>query len=113
MNEISSASGGNPCEPPHKDSRTDGAKQEHPSLRWYHWLAFFSPGMISALFATLDFHWIVPGVILGIVLCVVNGMQFAAKSTRGNFEMNGCLWIVCGLVVNAGIAFGGCALVLR
>ncbi len=115
MDETSPAPDDNPYEPPRSALSVADEKLERRSLRWHHWLAFFSPAMIGGSFAamgTASLSRVGTGVILGTLLCVMNGVWLARFNTHGNRGLNGCFWMFWGLIANAALAFCGCALVL-
>ena len=82
-------------------------------MRWYHWLGFFSPGVVSISFFAAGgrsahglewaFEWGLPGVILGMVICLINSFWLPRRSGIGGFFF--------GLLVNAAFACGWRAIV--
>ncbi len=134
MNESSPAPDGNPYEPPGSNPSATLGKPERRYLRWYHWLVFFSPAMVCILSVRFGpavevalgltsgavdpgvsalFKWSICAIGLGVLLCVVIGHWFSRRDDGPYREANGCIWTICSLIVNTGIAFGGCALVFR
>lgn len=127
MKETDPVSGHEPHEVPF--SGDDAKRPARRTLRWYHWLAFFSPAVVCVLSVrfgpavegimgltpdplndglTEFFKWCMWGMGLGVLLCVVIGQWFA-RQDDGPDRQNGCLWTISGLIVNAGLAWGGCA----
>ena len=131
MSDSSPLPDGNPYEPP-RSNQGVGVEKARPPLRWYHWLAFFSPAVLGTLSvrfgpagkffmgstsSAVDRDWSIVSLMcitgLGVLLCVVIGHWFSRRDDGPNREAIGCGWTICSLIVNAAIILAVGFLVLR
>ena len=102
-----------PYEPPRSAIPVPDGKVERRPLRWQHWLAFFSPAMAGVSYVAMGVGSQTPlerlgiGLILGILLCWINGMWLWRFGRYGNHQLNGCFWVTWGLIANAAVAVAG------
>ena len=116
MNDFSPSPDGNPYEPPRSDLSVTERMLERRPLRWQHWLAFFSPTLAGVSFVAMGagsqtgLERAGTGLILGILVCWLNGVWLARFGRYANHQLNGCFWVTWGLIANAALVFCGCVL---
>lgn len=118
MNESSPPPDGDPYEPPRSALSVTDENLERRALRWYHLLAFFSPAFAGVSFAAMGpgsmpaLERVGTALMLGLSLCVVNGLWLPRFNSPENRVLKGFLWMFWGLIANAALVVGGGALVL-